>query len=66
MELTYTLAILVNKKVVTKAEASKLLKATQQSVINSNLTEMGQKVERALSEQISEVEKIDAKAFLES
>lgn len=63
-ELTYMLAILVNKEVLTPLEARKIQKASTEGVISSNLPEMMAKVAKALKQPEDTLEKISAKDFL--
>lgn len=63
-ELTYVLAILVHKEVLTPLEARKVQKAAVEAVITSNLTEMVTKVDKALRQPDDGLEKISAKDFL--
>lgn len=63
-ELTYYLAILVQKKVLTPLEAKKLQGAAKEAVISSSLPEMMAKVDRALKVKDDMIEKVDARDFL--
>jgi hypothetical protein len=59
-EITFVLAVLVNKEVITKQEAQKLHKSMTQNILNSNINEMISKVERALSVNEISLQTIDA------
>lgn len=64
-ELTYTLAILVNKGVLQLDEAKKLLKSSKESVTNGDLKQMIAKVEKSLAiDTTNELESIDAKQLM--
>ncbi len=63
-ELTFLIAVLVRKDVLTVVEASALLKASKEGVINGNVGEMVAKVDRALKRKTDDVEKVDAKEFM--
>lgn len=64
-ELTFTLAILVAKELLTPAEAKAIQKASQESVITSNLGEMIAKVNKALQpKDAGEVKTIDAREVM--
>lgn len=63
-ELTYILAILVRKDVLTVQEAAALKKEGGENVITSNLGEMITKVDRALRKKASDVEKLDARDII--
>jgi len=59
---TFILAVLVNKEIVTVAEAKRLQKSLRESVTNSDLPQMLDKVNNALNvEDTNKVTKIDAK-----
>lgn len=64
MELTYILAILVRKDVLTIQEASALKKEASENVITSNLGEMITKVDKALRKKTDDVEKLDARDII--
>lgn len=63
-EITFILAVLVNKDVITLQEAVKLKKSLTQNVISSNLKDMIEKVSKALEIKESDVETIDAQDIL--
>lgn len=64
MELTYILAILVKKDVLSVQEASALKKASGEGTITTNLGEMITKVDKALRKKTSDVEKLDARDII--
>lgn len=59
-EITFVLAVLVNKEIITKQEAQRLHKSMTQNILNSNINEMIAKVERALSVNEISLQTIDA------
>jgi hypothetical protein len=59
-EVTFVLAILVDKDILTLQEAAKLKKSLTQSTINSNLKNMIEKVDKALAIKEDEIETISA------
>ena len=59
-EITFVLAVLVNKEIITKQEAQKLHKSMTQNILNSNINEMIAKVEHALSVSEISIQTIDA------
>lgn len=63
-ELTFLLAVLINKNVITEHEAKLLKISLDKSVINGNLKEMTAKVEEAFKEVVPEITTIDAKNVL--
>ncbi len=65
-ELTFMLAILVNKDILSVQEARKLKIALSEHITSSNLGEMITKVSKALEDKESEVEKIDAEQFFKT
>ncbi len=65
-ELTFILAILVNKDILSVQEARKLKVALSEQITSSNLGEMITKVSKALEDKESEVEKIDAEQFFKT
>lgn len=64
-EITFTLALLVHKEIITKAEARTLQRSLSQGIVNSNLTEMIAKVEKAFVKDELEIERVDAKTLLD-
>lgn len=63
-EVTYFLAILVKKDILSMEEAYKLRKALRESVTNDNLKEMIEKVDKALEPKVDEIETLDASKVL--
>lgn len=63
-ELTYMLAILVCKDVLSVDEAKSIQKASNEAVISSNLGEMITKVNSALRKKTIEVKKLDARDII--
>lgn len=63
-ELTYILAILVRKDVLSVQEARQIQKASNEAVTSSNLGEMIAKVDRALKTKTPEIEKLDARDII--
>lgn len=62
---TFILAVLVAKEVITKDEAKRLQKSLRESITNADLTQMLDKVSKALeNHNSSDIEKIDAKDFI--
>ena len=64
MEVTYLLAILVQKDILSLDEAHKLRKSLRESVVNDNLTQMIEKVNKALETRESGIKVLDAKTVL--
>lgn len=64
MELTFVVAILVRKDILSVEEAHQLLKASREATLNANLGEMIAKVDKALTKKKQSIEKIDAKEFM--
>lgn len=65
-DLTYLLAILVVKEVLTLSEAKVLQVESRKSVTTSSLAEMITKVTKALDSPEDAIKKIDAAQFLTS
>ena len=63
-EVTFLLAVLIEKEILTVSEAKSLQKSLKESVTNANLGEMITKVDNALSDKDETVKKIDAKTIL--
>lgn len=65
-ELTFILAVLVTKEVLTITEAAAIHKASKESIISSNLGEMIAKVTKALepSPDTGAIEKVDARSII--
>lgn len=63
-DLTYLLAVLVNKEVITLNEAKALQVESRKSVTNSSMGEMIAKVNKALTKADDPIKKIDASQFL--
>lgn len=63
-EVTYLLAILIRKDILSLDEALKLKRALTQSVTNANLTQMIEKVDKALEVKQDAVETLDASKVL--
>jgi len=62
---TFILAVLVKKNIITKDEAKRLQKSLRESITNADLTQMLDKVSKALeNHNSSDIEKIDAKDFI--
>lgn len=61
MELTFILAILVKKDILSVQEAVAIKKSSDEAVITSNLGEMITKVDKALQKKSSELDKVDAR-----
>jgi len=62
---TFILAVLVKKNIITKDEAKRLQKSLRESITNADLTQMLDKVSKALeNSNSSDIEKIDAKDFI--
>ena len=59
-EITFVLAVLVNKEVITKKEALLLHKSMSQSVLNSDINQMIDKVEKAFIVDKISIQTIDA------
>lgn len=62
-ELTYILAVLVKKDVLSVHEAGAIQKAAKESVISTNLGEMIAKVDKALTKKPG-IEKVDARDII--
>ena len=65
-ELTFMLAVLVSKDILTVQEARKLKIALSEHITSSNLGEMITKVSKALEDKESEITKIDAEQFFKT
>lgn len=63
-EITYLLAVLVVKDILSVDEAKKIQAEMTKGVISSDLGHMVTKVKTALENKESDVKKIDAKEFL--
>jgi len=63
-DLTYLLAVLVKKEILTLDEAKALQVESRKSITNSSLGEMVSKVDKALKKSDDPVKKIDASTFL--
>lgn len=65
-EITFILAILVSKEILTVVEAKAILKESQHSVLSANLGEMIAKVSKSLEvdEVTSTIEKVDARSII--
>lgn len=63
-DLTYLLAVLVNKEIITLDEAKALQVESRKSVTNSSMGEMIAKVNKALTKADDPIKKIDAAQFL--
>ena len=65
-DITFTLAILVSKEILTVVEAKAILKESQHSILSANLGEMIAKVSKALEvdEVTSTIEKVDARSII--
>lgn len=63
-ELTFLIAVLVRKDILSADEARSLIKTSKEGVINGNLGDMIAKVDVALKPKPLGIEKIDAKKFL--
>lgn len=59
-ELTFLLAVLVKKDVLTELEAKQLKKEAAQNILNSDLPAMLAKVDRAFKVEEKELQTIDA------
>lgn len=63
-ELVLMLAILVRKDILSVDEAKSIQKASNESVINSNLGEMITKVDKALRKKVNDFDKLDARDII--
>lgn len=63
-EVTFMLAILVNKDILSLQEAVSLKKSLSQGIISSNLKDMIEKVDKAVKIKESEFETIHAQDIL--
>ena len=63
-EITYLLAVLVVKDILSVDEAKKIQAEITKGVISSDLGHMVTKVKTALDSKVSDIKKIDAKEFL--
>lgn len=63
-ELTFLIAILVRKDVLSVDEARSLIKSSKEGVLNGNLGEMIAKVDAALKPKDMTIQKLDAKEFM--
>jgi hypothetical protein len=65
-ELTYLLAVLINKDILSVDEAKKLQNECRKGIVNSNIGEMVSKVERALKDKSEGLKKVSATDFFKS
>lgn len=63
-EATYFLAVLVRKEILTMDEATRLQKGLTEGYINSNLSQMLSKVDKALAIETPALEVVDAKSII--
>ncbi len=63
-EVTFLLAVLVNKEILTLQEALALKKSLTQSITNANLSEMITKVSKALEIKEDTIKTVDASKVL--